>query len=319
MIDVTNLKSQAFITMLIESIAHVAPEKANELEQLIQSNNILIEIDTTPVEVGFHVSPEKSTITFGLHSLELLWVRAFAYCSLYEFLTSMVLAGKDIRDVDLTVPEIKPPMDLLSWAISMELKIRDGVVDKKEWPLGLPRPFQGKSRKSLESAADELFLVAFASILHHEIGHIACGHTPNTLEYGPDRKLTPSSRETCLRWEKEADAWSASWLLGGLECTDNRFLKRALGLSLALVWIATRNIHTGIWDDKSHPPAWDRIYHNIKQHIPDRPDHPVWTFIGYVLTLHLISQNSLPLIQEVETPEDWVNKLLDHLSRLHIK
>lgn len=316
MTDVPNSPIAHLVTNLLNSVERVAPEKASELEQLITDSNITFEIDTDSVQKVFFASPTTSTITFGLRSLELLWARAFAYCSLYDFLSSKLLAGEDITDVDLADPVIKPAMDLLSWAVSTELQVRDGVIDDFDWPDGLPTPSREADRTTFENAADELLLVAVAAILHHEIGHITLGHDPATLDVNANGELTPSSRETLLRWEKEADAWAANWLLDGLDNNDDRFLKRVLGLSLVFTWMATRNVHTGHWLASTHPPAWDRIYHNIKQHIPDTPCHSIWTFVGYIMQLHLMSAGIQPQIDEAGTPEDWVNMLLDYVSRL---
>jgi hypothetical protein len=316
MIDSSNSSFQHLISNLLNSIDRVAPEKAIVLRQLIHDNGITFEIDRNSLDLVFFASSATSTITFGLRSLELLWARAFAYCSLYELLTSRLLDGEDVFDVDLTHTTIQPAMELLSWAVATELQIRDGVITDFEWPSDLPKYSRDADRSTFENAADELLLVAVAAILHHEIGHIVRDHDAGTLDVDKYGDLTPSSRETSLRWEKDADAWAAEWLLGGLENDDERFLKRVLGLSLAFTWLATRNVHTGHWLSSTHPPAWDRIYHNIKQHIPNTPHHPIWAFIGYILQLHLMSVSAQTEIHEAETHEDWVNKLLDYVSRL---
>lgn len=304
------------LTNLINSIERVAPEKAASLRRQVEEEHISFAIDGVSREMVFFATPSTSTITFGLHSLEFLWARAFAYSSLYDFLTSMLVRGEDISDVDLSQPAIKPAMDLLSWAISTEFQIRNGSNANSEWPVNLPRPSPDADRTTFENAADELMLVAVAAILHHEIGHIVRDHDPRTLDLDENGNPTAESRETLRRWENEADAWAAEWLLDGLDIDDDRFLKRVLGLSLVYLWIASRNVYTGEWLPSYHPPAWDRIYHNVKNYIPDTPLHPVWTFIGYVIQLHLMSTNTHPEIAEAETPEDWVNKLLDYVSRL---
>lgn len=305
-----------FDANLLNSIEAVAPEKAAELCEIIQQNNIRFVIDSDSVKILFKSTPSNSTITFGLRALELLWGRAFAYCSLYEYITSKLLNGEDVTDLDLTHPEIKPAMDLLSWVITTEIQIRNGEIDSFTWPAGFPRPFNTNNAEAFENAADELMLVTLAAILHHEIGHITRNHTPETLEYVAPEVLTPESRETFLRWEREADRWSAEWLLDGLETCDDRFLKRVLGLTLAYLWIASRNIHTGNWLTY-HPPAWDRIYQNVKQHVPNDDTHPIWSFIAYVMLLHLTSVGTPLEISEVETPEDLVNEILDFISELH--
>ena len=175
-------------------------------------------------------------------------------------------------------------------------------------------------KDTLQNAADELFLCSVAGILHHEVGHIERGHDPRRLPKptpGLASKDDPQVAEAdaiWLSWEKEADAWSADWLLQGLDETDDRFLKRVIGIALGFLWSASRNVHTGCWLSRHHPPVWDRIYQNVKQHIPSNPGHPIWLFIAYVLQLHLCSLGQAPPVSSSEDAEDWVNQLLDYIA-----
>ena len=135
-----------------------------------------------------------------------------------------------------------------------------------------------------------------------------------TLDADEDHAWQEGNRER-IQWEKQADAWSADWLLGGLDPRDDRFLKRVLGLALGYLWSASRNIHTGRWHRPDYPPAWDRFYQTIKQHVPDQPLHSIWSFAAFVIQLHLQATGRDAGVTEAETPEDWANRLLDVISR----
>ncbi len=307
---------------LVPSLANVAPERATELQQLLDKHHITFIIDDKSPGMIFFACHRDKTITIGLRALERLWARAFAYISLYEFMTNKLLADPTVTDFDLADPQIKPAMDLLAWAVDVERRLRERSPGDLSWPADLPRPNKDAGKDSLENAADELFLCAIGSVLHHEVGHIERNHDLRTLpqptsafklEDDPNFKIAEATR---LEWEKEADAWSANWLLDDLDQKDNRFLKRVVGISLGYLWIASRNIYTGRWLRRHHPPAWDRLYHNVKQHVPNNPGHPIWLFVAYVLQLHLMSIAKQPPIAETEDPETWVNQLLDHVSKL---
>ena len=236
-------------------------------------------------------------------------------------MTKKLIAVPTITDFNLTDPVVKPGMDLLAWAVDVERRLQQPDSSDLPWPANLPRPVPGAAKECLENAADELFLCTIASILHHELGHIHLKHDPRTLPKptpGLKPQEDPKVKEAdaiWIGWEKEADAWSANWLLDGLDQEDGKFLKRILGTGLGYLWLASRNVHTGRWLRRHHPPAWDRLYHNIKQHVPDDPKHPIWPFVAYILQLHLFSLGQHSQVVECEDIEEWVNRLLDHVSK----
>jgi hypothetical protein len=306
---------------LIPALGNIALEKAKELQGLLDEHKITFVFDEQSKEMVFFANHADNSITIGLYALERLWARAYAYISLYEFMTKKLLQDPTVTNFDLNDPAVRPGMDLLRWAVDVEARLRRPDPGDVCWPGGLPRPVPDAAKNSLENAADELFLCAIASILHHEVGHIRLKHDPRTLPKPTvgvkpeDDAKVKEADAILLGWEKEADAWSRDWLLEGLDQEDERFLKRVLGTALGYLWLASRNVYTGQWLRRHHPPAWDRIYHNIKQHIPDNPGHPIWLFVAYVLQLHLFSLSKHPKLAECENPEEWVNRLLDHVAK----
>ena len=58
---------------LIPSLANVAREKANQIQELLDKNGITFEIDDESKEMVFFANHEDKTITFGLRGLERSW------------------------------------------------------------------------------------------------------------------------------------------------------------------------------------------------------------------------------------------------------
>lgn len=311
---------------IIPSLARVAPERARELQRLIDELGVTFDFDDTSPKMVFKSNHANNSIKIGLRALERLWIRAYAYIHLYEHITKLQLADVTARGFDLTQDvNLANAMTMLAWAVDVERRLTeagsDGDPGDVSWPAHLPRPPRNPPHDSLENAADELFLCAIAAVLHHEMGHLVRKHDPRTLPQGDPSIFDPAKDPAKLeadriniRREKEADAWSADWLLEGLDSRDDRFLKRVVGTSLGYLWSASRNIHTGYWLTNNHPPAWDRLYQNLKQHV-DIATHPIWLFVAYVLQLHLQAISENPTVDAVDSGEEWVNILLDQVSK----
>ena len=82
------------------------PEKANQIQELLDKNGITFEIDDESKDMVFFANHEDKTITFGLRALESLWARAYAYISLYEFLTRKLIGDAAETEHDLTDPAV---------------------------------------------------------------------------------------------------------------------------------------------------------------------------------------------------------------------
>ncbi len=312
---------------LVPSLENVAPERAGELQRLIDEFGITFVFDDETPRMVFSADHAARTVTLGLQAIERLWARAYAYTVLYEHITQEHMRNPgECLDIDLRAdPTVEEAMTLLAWTVDVERRLfeagENGGAGDLSWPADLPQPDPAAPHASFKHAADELFLCAIAAVLHHEMGHFQFDHDPQTLparNFNLKEEEDKDWQEACrdrIQWEKQADAWSANWLLRDLDTLDKRFLKRVLGLALGYLWSASRNVHTGKWIRPDYPPAWDRFYQTIKQHVPDEPMHPIWSFAAYVLQLHLQAASWNVGITDVETPEAWVNRLLDFLAR----
>ncbi len=242
----------------------VAPEKQQQLAEMTEG--LTLELTDAPWWI-FRYDPNHNKIEVSRGVFEILWGCSYAYFVIYKRL----FEGRRTEEAvvfDLRAdPELTAAALLLQWAVEQYLNHGD-----REWSNELPRPVQKPVDGSHEHVADELCLVAFGFILHHEIAHHRLRHSPNP--------------EAAIEMELDADNGATDWLLGGLDQTDLRFLKRSLGIAIALVAMTGFAIHRGVLAAAEHPRSFDRLIHCLERHITHR-DHKTWGFVAAVLKLHL--------------------------------
>jgi hypothetical protein len=186
-------------------------------------------------------------------------------------------------------------MKLLKWSYG-------NMLDEKNytpWPSELPHPIENPGAKSMEKIADEMCLVALASLIHHELAHIRLGH-----------KASMQSIEN----EREADYEMADWILDhSIEIKDMRFIKRSLGIAIAFETMIACGIYKNNYGGLFHPPFYDRLIHTLSPYIKDH-NHVVWSVIVVAIKLHMDNVN-------IDTPDciystfyECVNSYADILS-----
>jgi hypothetical protein len=256
----------------------VAPEKQQNLEDLTVGVKLVL-VDAP--EWIFHYDASSREIEASRGVFEVLWRCSYSYFVVYK----RVFEGRRTDTATITDlrsdPELRGAALLLQWAVESYLNKGD-----REWPQELPHPIAAPVEASHEHVADELCLVAFASILHHEIAHHYLRHQPNPA--------------AAIDQEREADNSAADWLLGGLDQNDPRFLKRSLGMAVALVAMTGFAIHQGDLSAGSHPRPFDRLIHSLERHVADE-DHKAWGFVAGVLKLHL-DQAEIPVPMDAIYP-----------------
>jgi hypothetical protein len=263
------------------ALEKIAPEKATEIEKVLAQNQLKFEIEDTEEPFFFFASPSDKKITAGVGALGRLWATAYGYFCLYT--TVADVAKKDIHtahELDLKGGErIDKASTLLEWTIHVENEIAELKKKKTplppsfDWPSGLPQPIPNPPHASDSHVADELFLCAGAFILHHELAHIRLGHKPSY------------SSSKMKQLEEEADMAAAHWMLDGLDQGDMKFVKRALGVALALSWLASVAVYVPE-DQDDHPPSCDRLYRVISHFVTD-PNHVVWAFVSTILRANM--------------------------------
>jgi hypothetical protein len=82
---------------ILPALARVAPERARELQRLVDELGIRFQYDDTSSKMVLKANHATNTITIGLRALQRLWVRAYAYLYLYEHITRLQLADVTAR------------------------------------------------------------------------------------------------------------------------------------------------------------------------------------------------------------------------------
>lgn len=144
---------------------------------------------------------------------------------------------------------LKDSFNLLEWA---KHNLTNSGIE--HWPETGPRPRQSPvSHGDDEHVASELFLCALGWMLHHERAHIVLKH--------PFVNTSLSEAE-----ERQADKFATSWLLEGLQQSDPRLKKRALGIAVAVLCLQSLEVGSLTCLRNTHPAAHDRIYENISSY-----------------------------------------------------
>lgn len=295
---------------VLMSMRNVAPEKEAELEAAFNKHGISFEIDTADHRKGFSADLARKVIIVRRPRLERLWATAFAYYRFYREVSQQKQNDVSIREIDLTSTEaLCEAGRLLKWAVEADIQIANGEAPAP-WPDDLPRPSDSDEKLSDENCATELFLAATGFTLHHELAHITLDHQPYNALDSVD----------AIRQEKDADFAAADWLLDGLDDeSDFRFQKRALGVCLGLVSLASLHFHVylGPASTETHPPAYDRLFQVVSRHVAD-PGNLPWAFVMTVLSLHLQNQRiEHDQDRQFESFKDAADYFIDVISKLY--
>jgi hypothetical protein len=264
---------------LLGLLKHIAPEKADFLKTELDRLGAKIQVDETDDPFHFFAAPSANLIRAGTGAMGRLWATGYGFFCIY----SRVAAEKrqDLRRQELQFrdnPRTAKASRLLSWTVKTEMEIADAIAEKKPlkgprlWPVGLPRPNQPAGYASDGHVAHELFLCAAAFILHHELAHLRLAHRRGSA--AENRKL-----------EAEADQAAAAWILSGIEPSDDRYRKRALGIALVLGWLASSGLFL-VEDHVNHPPSYDRVVSVLEPFVPDQNDL-IWAFVSTMLRANL--------------------------------
>jgi len=281
---------------LHRALVNIAPERDKEFDSVyadfdleyVDSPRWICSVDTATR----HIRVSRRVV-------EVMWCASYAYTVFYV----KKVQGKGMmvqRSIDLhSDPEVAPAMMLLQWAYENWMNGADTL-----WPAELPHPVESPEQGSFAHVADELCLCAMAYILHHELAHIRLGHIAGRIG---------------LEEERDADYSAADWVMhSSLRQDDPKFVKRALGIAVALEVMVTRGVHTGNFDGITHPPSYDRMVHTLQRVITD-VNHLAWCVVAATLKIHL--DNSRVAIPDrtyttfMECVEDYADVLANHARR----
>jgi hypothetical protein len=305
---------------VIQQLKESAPEHAAKVDEIIQKYNVSFGIDEDAARIRFYVSHETNSssrrLVVGARCLPRLWALGFAYFKLYNaFADAPAPAEGKIKNVDfVALPELEDARLLLRWAILTELNLTrfgNPLAEFQEYPPdGLPIPFAVAAPGSDAEVAEQLAYMAMSWIFHHELAHIYCEHL--TLDYNwvasLERQIGMAKRQRPNKWstgkeykrlverleheymrhvliEKEADTEAARWMLADVADLDV-FKKRALGVLIALSWLAATDPYVGPTNSPAYPPGYDRLFQTLENFVED-PDHDIWAVVAFILVLHL--------------------------------
>lgn len=292
------------IAPLVEWIPHalvnVAPELAAELNQIV--DGYTLDVIEEPRWICSATPPTK-TFRISTRVIEILWAQSYAAFMFYT--REMNRRGADGVVAEITDPETLEALELYRWAL--ERMIDDAPT---EWPAQLPRPTPARPGAPVTEAgagdvAREFALIATGFLLLHEVAHISLKHTGN------------SASEWSIDEERDADAWAAEWVLARGQPPLDQLDKRALGVSMALLMILARGVHTGEMNGVTHPRDFDRLYNALAHRIPPELDR-VWWMVTGILSLHLTAKGLMPDgLGPFDSAYDAANAIIDHIAGLY--
>lgn len=277
-----------FLKAVVNTFATVAPERNDQVRASLENVTITI-LDDARWICRAHLTERR--IELSTRFLEAMWCYAYAVCVFYR----NEAAGKTPMGLVETINnrETLEAMELLRWSLVEQL----GDDDSTSWPRDLPQPGRPDAPSSETYAlVNELFLMAVGFVLHHELAHLRLKH------HGDGDSIDQ---------EKDADASASDWILAGVEDAD-AFKKRAMGVTLALLVIVSRGIHSGDWDGRTHPRRFDRLMNVLQRHVPR--DHDAWPFIVAILSLHTFNADMDVPRGEFTSWLDIVSAFLDRFA-----
>jgi len=295
---------------LFPTLRSVCPERANDLFGILECHSIICAFDDARDRILFQADTANLRIIVGTQCLERLWSLAYCYFVFFDEMRKANLSNPKTREVGFQGNQtLEMAGELLAWATSVDWQISAEGNHRQDplppWPEGLPRPIQNPEHGTNEDVADKLFLTAVGFILHHELAHIALGHSPAK---GVDS----------IQQENEADRAAAAWLLDDLDQNDKRFVQRILGIAVALLWPAAINVYVPSPEHPSHPPGYDRLSRLLSQFVED-DNHQVWAFVRLALETHMHGRRlNYATNRKAASQRDAVEYYMDVISRAHM-
>jgi hypothetical protein len=252
-----------------QAVFRVAPEKAERLQAIL--DNVRLVFKTDDGAFDFSAGPAESgkrSIFASVGALNALWCASYAYWLLYCGCVGAQRAGRS-EFQPRHDPNLIQALQLYEWALSA---ISRRVLEP--WPEIGPNPLRCSTDASDIRVANEIFLVAAAWIMLHEIGHIKLKH--------PVAQVRVRAKQE----EKDADRFATEWVLSGV-ADPIMLLKRSLGIAVANILLLVVDlgrtasvVHPSF--DTSHPPSYERVHDNLRNDLLAE-GHPVHAFATALL------------------------------------
>lgn len=246
----------------------IAPERKRELWSRVESEGVSLELFDRKGWT-FHVYTQRKEIQASFATLEYLWATSHTHLVLYDEYAKAQLRGDKQFDTGGN-HRSRNALELSRWAM-------DNLFDTgmQPWPESYIRPQSEPEHGSDIHTANELFLCAFAWMVHHELAHVFLGH-PAAI----------TSRS--LQEEKEADVEATRWILS--ECSDpKQAQKRTYGMVAAILALNSISIAPGSGILHTHPPTFERLDYCLSES-GVAPDNEAYAFAACIMQIQLAAR-----------------------------
>lgn len=271
----------------------IAPERENELGDWVDHEGVALDL-IDQKGFTFHVYTQRKEIQTSIATLEYLWATAHAHLILYDEYGQAQRRGDKQFDTGGN-QRSRGALDLSKWAA--ENLFSTGV---QPWPESLIKPQPKPENGSDVHAANELFLCAFAWMMHHELAHVRLGH---------NAAITSRSLEE----EKEADVEATRWILS--QCPDSaQAQKRIYGVVAAILALKGISSPYGNSVLKTHPPTFERLDYCLSESGVG-PDNEAYAFAACVMQIQLASRG-VAIAHDGKTFRDIYSEYLYEFAKL---
>lgn len=257
------------IVELLNAIAsspfRVAPEAAEDLNELISAKSLSLEI-CDDQRLFAELLPSKALIRLGVPFLEVLWSAAYAFIVTFSEYQKANERGETMFEVGGT------PRREAAYRLYRRLLEAHAAGKQIPWPSQEIIPVRFPQEGTDAYVANELFLVAISWIIHHEIAHARLGH----------QEVTVAS----ILQENEADQAATHWVCEGTQETQPLH-KRSMGIVTAVLVLLAYDIESGRTRSITHPPTFERLILNLDA-TGFGQDEMIYAFAFVLLEIHLV-------------------------------
>jgi hypothetical protein len=236
----------------------VVPERLNEVLGLVEEHSA--QFRRVGDKSGFNLDAGAyGAIQFTQRSLVQIWLFGFAgLYSLHCYSAVIVLAWSYGLKFDLEeiggLPDQKYENERFERVIKTieELNSAESEHDFV-WPVGIPKPEDGKPRNIEQAAVFDLVLMATAYVFLHELKHVIF-ESEGTAPHDPHDE------------EMECDSFASNLMLSKIDDysitsgypADKVRMKRSMGIALGSAFLAVATPRHNLGGTASHPPVHKR-------------------------------------------------------------
>jgi hypothetical protein len=285
-------------------LLQATPEKRDELEQHLQGVSFVEDKGTERISFGTIAAWKLVRVPKRCQSR--LWAQCYAYfCNFAAFVANWDGLSPQTR-YDLSESDLKKAGEMLEWATNVDVSVRvqrraGRPIEVEAVPNDMPVPISGQAPEFVQHHAEQVFLHAFAFILHHELSHIRLGHAG-------------TKGEVPIEEEFDADRAAIEFMVSTPNLSEHDYLLRHLGIAIALLWFTTIDFFER-YEKRAHPPSWERLYRALEPSLEDECN-AIWGFVALALRLHFRRVGiSLDSMKDFGPTRETVRALLDLLQR----